>query len=314
MRSWFVVMVAQGGGLLAQTPLERVFWKPDPARWALKVEGIPGGWRRDPSVSLKFLVQDPGMPPAPPEWRSMDYWDRRRARIQLEDQAIEARVTQLLPPGSDAAWQPVSSVSEDNEGWQGEDNEGTFHWPDFARLAALKTARAELETLEAARRFELQAWFNGRPVRIQMRVGEANTLSLRSEAGENRLAFLLPGSSNETVHTWFFEGQSAPLVLRTQALEGSSYLWNLRVLDPSGKLHDLDSTSSFDWAEPGTWTVQWDSGSPTAWWEASDAEPRRVRVEATLFGGTDRERRQTFECLALPGSGLITLGSFDVEP
>jgi hypothetical protein len=314
MRRWVVVLAVHGGLALAQTPLERVFWKPDPARWTLKVEGIPGGWRRDPSVSLRITLEDPRRPVPPPEWRGMDYWDRRQARHQLEEAALEARVAQLLPPGSDSAWQSASGGEGDEDGWHGEEGEGSQPWPDVSRLAALKAARAQLEGLQEARRFDLKAWFNGRPVGINLQVGEPGTLTLRSEAGENRFAFLEPGSRKETVFTWHFEGTSAPLVVRTRALEGSPYLWNLRVLDPKGKLHDLDNASDFDWAEPGTWTVQWDSGHPSPWWDASDAVPRRIHVEATLFGGTDRERRRTFECLALPGSGLLTLGSFDVEP
>jgi len=314
MRWGLMLLVVQGGLALAQTPLERVFWKPDPARWTLKVEGVPGGWSRDPSVSLRFTVEDPGMPTPPPEWRGMDYWDRRQARHQLDEAALEARVAQLLPPGSDAAWQPVSEADEGEEGWQGEDLEASPRWPDVPRLAALKAARAELEGLHEARRLELKAWFNGRSVDLHLQLGEPVRLTLRSEAGENRFAYLEPGRSKETVITWYFEGAAAPLVVRARALDGSPYLWNLRVLDPKGKLHDLDDASRFEWAEPGTWTVQWDSGHPSIWWDASDAAPRRIQVEATLFGGTDRERRQTFECLALPGSGRLNLGSFDVEP
>jgi hypothetical protein len=39
-----------------------------------------------------------------------------------------------------------------------------------------------------------------------------------------------------------------------------------------------------------------------------------VRVEAVLDGGTDQERRWTFERLILPGAGGIVLGTFDVDP
>ena len=64
---------------------------------------------------------------------------------------------------------------------------------------------------------------------------------------------------------------------------------------------------------PGTYTIRWDAGAASRWWSDEDAAPRIVQVDVVLEGGTDRERRWRFETLVLPGTGPVTIGSFDVE-
>jgi hypothetical protein len=312
LKSWFLAGLAVAA--VAQTPRERVFWKPDPSRWSLKVEGEPGGWVTDPVVALRLTLVDPARPEPPAEWAGLDYWDRRQARQELEARALEARTVELLPEGSDAAWSPASSGWEEGEGWSAEEGAGPVGLPDLARLIALRRASAELAALHASRQIQMKAWFNGESRQMRVPLGEPWRLTLRSAAGENRLVILSPVDGSLRVFTWYHQGRNAPLAVRAEAVDGLQEVWGVRLVDGKGRLHDLEDGTAFDHPEPGTWTVQWQAGQPSRWWDASDAEPRRIRVSAVLHGGTDRERIQTFECLALPGTGLQTLGSFDVDP
>jgi hypothetical protein len=99
----------------------------------------------------------------------------------------------------------------------------------------------------------------------------------------------------------------------TQELGQRWSSWNLEVLEPGGKLATHLKEFKKSNPPPGTYTLQWNAGTPSPWWSPEDANPRSVQVEVTLDGGTDQERRWRIESLILPGSGTVLLGSFDVE-
>jgi hypothetical protein len=88
----------------------------------------------------------------------------------------------------------------------------------------------------------------------------------------------------------------------------------VRVLAPDGKLSA--ASGSYSLADPaaGTYSVTWGDyrASHSSWWSPDAAAPVAVRVEVFLDAGTDRERRQSFTALCLPGGGEVALGSFEV--
>lgn len=269
-------------GLLgAQTPPapKGPAYAPDLKQWRLEVSPALGGWSGDPRVELRIKLVDP-RDPAPPRD------------------------------------EPQPQVYEDEEGGDGP-------VPEDTRTAAeLRRERLEREA-EAARQAwrqrTLKVWFNGAALAWSIRVGTALTMELAAQNGENRLEILEPDSGLKVVRSWWVATTRTRLRVLNLRTEDDWASGSLQVQEPDGALAEggrrTPSGGMLRWSgeythdtpPPGTFTLKWTGG-----WRG--ARPARVKVEAVLDGGTDQERRWTWERLILPGAGPVTLGTFDVEP
>jgi hypothetical protein len=209
-----------------------------------------------------------------------------------------------------------------------EDYEGGYE-PDYesrtedTRTAAqLRQERLEREA-EAARQAwrqrTLKVWFNGAALTWATRVGTTLSMELTAQNGENRLEILEPDSGLKVVRSWWVS--TARTRLRVVSIQANDEYTggNLQVQEPDGALAEggrrtasggmlrWSGEYTHDTPPPGTYTLRWTNG-----WRGG--KPTRLRVEAVLDGGTDQERRWTWERLILPGAGPVTLGTFDVEP
>lgn len=252
---------------------------PDLKQWRLEVSPALGGWSGDPKVELRIKLVDP-RDPAPPRD------------------------------------EPQPQVYEDEEGGDGP-------VPEDTRTAAeLRRERLEREA-EAARQAwrqrTLKVWFNGAALAWSVRVGTALTMELAAQSGENRLEILEPDSGLKVVRSWWVSTARTRLRVLNLRTEDDWASGSLQVQEPDGALAEggrrTPSGGMLRWSgeythdapPPGTFTLKWTGG-----WRG--ARPARVKVEAVLDGGTDQERRWTWERLILPGAGPVTLGTFDVEP
>lgn len=252
---------------------------PDLKQWRLEVSPALGGWSGDPKVELRVKLVDP-RDPAPPKD------------------------------------EPRPQVYEDEEGGDGP-------VPEDTRTAAeLRRERLEREA-EAARQAwrqrTLKVWFNGAALTWSVRVGTALTMELAAQSGENRLEILEPDSGLKVVRSWWVSTARTRLRVLNLRTEDDWASGSLQVQEPDGALAEggrrTPSGGMLRWSgeythdtpPPGTFTLKWTGG-----WRGG--RPARVKVEAVLDGGTDQERRWTWERLILPGAGSVTLGTFDVEP
>ncbi|MBK9796308.1 MAG: hypothetical protein IPP58_07395 [Holophagaceae bacterium] len=162
-------------------------------------------------------------------------------------------------------------------------------------------------------------WFNGATLTWSLRVGHSLNTELKAQNGENRLEILEPDSGLRVVRSWWVS--TARTRLRVVSIQANDEYTggSLQVLEPDGAVAEggrrtasggmlrWSGEYTHDTPPPGTYTLKWMGG-----WRGG--KPARIRVEAVLDGGTDQERRWTWERLILPGAGPVTLGTFDVEP
>ena len=162
-------------------------------------------------------------------------------------------------------------------------------------------------------------WFNGATLTWSTRVGTTLSMQITAQNGENRLEILEPDSGLKVVRSWWVS--TARTRLRVVSIQANDEYTggSLQVQEPDGAVAEggrrTASGGMLRWSgeythetpPPGTYTLKWTGG-----WRG--AKPGRIRVEAMLDGGTDQERRWTWERLILPGAGPVILGTFDVEP
>lgn len=266
------------GAQKAQAP--KAAYVPDPKMWRLEVSPALGGWSSDRTVNLRIKLVDP-KDPDPPR-------DEGPARFSFDEEE-----------GGDEPSPEDTRTAE--------------------QLRQERLAREAEAARNAWRSRSLQVWFNGATLRWQASVGTTLYTELTAQNGENRLEVLEPDSGLKVVRSWWMS--TARTRLRVVSLQaGDEYAsGSLQVLEPDGALAEggrrTASGGMLRWSgeythetpPPGTYTLKWTSG-----WRGG--KPARVKVEALLDGGTDQERRWTWECLILPGAGPVTLGTFDVEP
>lgn len=250
---------------------------PDLKQWRLEVDPALGGWSGEAKVSLRIKLVDPHDPE---------------------------------PPKADAERRT--------------DDEETDEVPDRDTRTAEQLRQARLTREEAARRNAwrqrtLRVWFNGSAQTWSVRVGSSFETELTSQNGENRLEILEPDSGLRVVRSWWVSTARTRLRIMTLQASGEWVSGSLQVVEPDGLVAESGRRTAsggmlrwsgeytHDTPPPGTYTLRWTGG-----WRG--ARPARLRVEAVLDGGTDRERRWTFERLILPGAGPATLGTIDVEP
>lgn len=250
---------------------------PDLKQWRLEVDPALGGWSGEAKVSLRIKLVDPRDPEPPradPERRT--------------------------------------------------DDEDTDEVPDRDTRTAEQLRQARLAREEAARRNawrqrNLRVWFNGSAQTWSVRVGSPFETELTSQNGENRLEILEPDSGLRVVRSWWVSTARTRLRILSLQASGEWASGSLQVVEPDGLVAESGRRTAsggmlrwsgeytHDTPPPGTYTLRWVGG-----WRGG--KPARLRVEAVLDGGTDRERRWTFERLILPGAGPVTLGTIDVEP
>jgi hypothetical protein len=257
---------------------------PDLKLWRLEVSPDLGGWQADKSASLRIKLVDP-RDPKPPK-------DEATSRYDYDEEL--------------------------NRNWRYREDEE----PDTTSAADLKKARLEREAetkRNAWRQRSLKVWFNGSTLSWSARVGTTLNTELTAQNGENRLELLEPDSGLRLVRSWWVSTARTRLRVVSIQVRDEFVGGGLQVLEPDGNLAEggrrTPSGGTLRWSgeythespPPGTYTLKWTSG-----WRG--AKPARIRVEAVLEGGTDQERRWTWERLILPGAGPVTLGTFDVEP
>lgn len=278
MRRARLLASLMGTILLGQTPAPP--YQPDLRLWRLEVAPDLGGWSLDRTVSLRVKLVDP-KDPAPP----------RQA---------EAR----------------TAFDEEDEGYE---EDAPREAPTAEQLKAARLARQLEAQRNAWRNRTLKVWFNGQAMSWSVRVGSAFTQELTAQNGENRLEVVEPDSGLRVVRSWWVS--TSRTRLRVVALQppGEYLSGGLQVQEPDGALatggRRTPSGGTLRWTgeythetpPPGTYTLTW-----TAGWRGG--KPGRVTVVAVLDGGTDQERRWTWEQLILPGTGPVTLGTFDVDP
>ncbi|WLT30133.1 hypothetical protein [Geothrix sp. PMB-07] len=259
-----------------------VAYTPDLKQWRLDLSPDLGGWSSDRTVSLRIKLVDPKDPnPPKDEPRRFDY--------------------------------------EDEEGGY---DPGEGGEQDTRTAEQLKQARLDREA-EAARNAwrqrTLKVWLNGATLTWSVQVGHSTNQEITAQNGENRLEILEPDSGLRVVRSWWVSTARTRLRVVSIQAQDEYASGNLQVLEPDGAVAEggrrTPSGGMLRWSgeythetpPPGTYTLKWSGG-----WRG--AKPARVRVEALLDGGTDQERRWTWERLILPGAGPVTLGTFDVEP
>jgi hypothetical protein len=265
----------------APKPTAPSSYVPDLKNWRLELSPDLGGWSSDRTVNLRIKLVDPKDP---------------------------------NPPKDEA----VGRYAND-----GDEEDGYEPGVEDTRTAAqLRQARLEREA-EAARQAwrqrTLKVWFNGATLTWSTRVGTTLNTELTAQNGENRLELLEPDSGLRLVRSWWVSTARTRLRVVSIQVRDEFVGGGLQVLEPDGNLAEggrrTPSGGTLRWSgeythespPPGTYTLKWTSG-----WRG--AKPARIRVEAVLEGGTDQERRWTWERLILPGAGPVTLGTFDVEP
>jgi hypothetical protein len=254
---------------------------PDLKNWRLELAPDLGGWSSDRTVNVRLKLVDPNDP---------------------------------NPPKDEAAGR-YANEGDEEEGYEPEAE-------DTRTAAQLRQARLEREA-EAARQAwrqrTLKVWFNGATLTWSARVGTTLNTELSAQNGENRLEILEPDSGLRVVRSWWVS--TARTRLRVVSIQANDEYTggSLQVLEPDGAIAQggrrTPSGGMLRWSgeythdtpPPGTYTLKWSGG-----WRGG--KPARIKVEAVLEGGTDQERRWTWERLILPGAGTVTLGTFDVEP
>jgi hypothetical protein len=258
---------------------------PELKNWRLELAPDLGGWSSDRTVHLRIKLVDPKDP---------------------------------NPPKDEAA----SRYADDGDEEGGYEPETDTANGDTRTAAQLRLARLEREA-EAARQAwrqrTLKVWFNGSTLTWSARVGTTLNTELTAQNGENRLEILEPDSGLRVVRSWWVS--TARTRLRVVSIQANDEYTggSLQVLEPDGAIAQggrrTPSGGMLRWSgeythdapPPGTYTLKWTGG-----WRGG--KPARIKVEAVLEGGTDQERRWTWERLILPGAGTVTLGTFDVEP
>ncbi len=281
-----LLLLAMTSALTAQkvrkaTPPAQAAYAPDLKLWRLDVAPALGGWSSDRTVNLRIKLVDP-KDPNPPK-------DEAGARYTYDD--------------------------EDEGGY----NPGA---EDTRTAEQLRQARLEREAESARsawRQRTLKVWFNGLALTWSTRVGTSLNMELTAQNGENRLELLEPDSGLKVARSWWVS--TARTRLRVVSIQANDEYTggSLQVLEPDGALAQggrrtpsggilrWSGEYTHDTPPPGTYTLKWTSG-----WRGG--KPAHVKLEAVLDGGTDQERRWTWERLILPGAGSVTLGTFDVEP
>jgi hypothetical protein len=255
-------------------------YTPDFRAWRLEVTPALGGWSSDRTVSLAIKLVDPRDPDPPkeeaPRWGGSDEGD------------------------------------DEAEGPAGEEKTA-------AQLRQERLQREAEAARQAWRQRSLKVWFNGASMAWAVRVGTTFRTELTAQNGENRLEILEPDSGQRVVRTWWVS--TARTRLRVVSIQANDEYTGggLQVQEPDGALAQggrrTPSGGMLRWSgeythdtpPPGTYTLKWTGG-----WRGG--KPARIRVEAVLDGGTDQERRWSWERLVLPGAGPVLLGTFDVEP
>jgi hypothetical protein len=266
-------------GLQSQTPAPKIY-SPDLKLWRLEVSPDLGGWVSDSKVELRIKLVDPKDPNPPKDAQGSRY-----------------------------------SPYDEEEGYdEGGDEQKT---PDQLRRERL--AREQAERLAAWRQRTVKAWFNGVAQQWSLHVGTTFTTELAAQNGENRLEILEPDSGLRVVRSWWVSTSRTRLRILTLQSSGEYVSGSLQVVEPDGALAEggrrtasggmlrWSGEYTHDTPPPGTYTLRWTGGY-------RGGKPTRLKVEAVLDGGTDQERRWTFERLMLPGAGPVTLGTVDVEP
>jgi len=273
-------------GLVAQKaarpkPPVGASYTPDLQLWRLETTPDLGGWSSDRTVNLRVKLLDPKDPDPPKDEPARRYYD------DYEDEG-----------GYDPGGEETRTAEQ------------------------LRQARLEREA-EAARQAwrarTLKVWFNGAALSWSVRVGHTLSTELTAQNGENRLEVLEPDSGLRVVRSWWVS--TARTRLRVVSIQANDEYTggSLQVLEPDGAVAEggrrtasggmlrWSGEYTHDTPPPGTYTLKWMGG-----WRGG--KPARIKVEAVLDGGTDQERRWTWERLILPGAGPVTMGTFDVEP
>lgn len=267
-------------GLAAAPPAAVRAYRPDPARWRMEVAPELGGWLSADTINLKIKLVDPGDP---------------------------------APPRENA--DPYGMEGEDDEGEEAAPNRTPAEWK--ARLKAQRLAQAEYQRLNGWRERNLRVWFNGSERRVQVRVGYTWEETFACLNGENRLELFEPDSGLRVVRTWWAAaGRSRLQVVQIHGQDEAPD-GGLVVIEPNGDTAGnwrktpsggVCGWNSYTHANPpaGTYTLRWTGARRYG-------SPATVMVEATLDGGTERERKWRFSHLMIPGAGPATLGTVDVE-
>lgn len=255
-------------------------YAPDLKLWRLEVSPALGGWSGDRTVALKLKLVDP-KDPNPPR-------DEPQPRFFFEEDEGD-----FEPPAEDTR--------------------------TADQLRQERLAREAEAARNAWRSRTLRVWFNGAAMRWQASVGTTLHMDLTAQNGENRLEIVEPDSGLKVVRTWWVSTTRTRLRVVSVQADDEYVGGSLQVQEPDGALADggrrTPSGGTLRWSgeythdapPPGTYTLKWTGG-----WRGG--HPARLRVEAVLDGGTDQERRWTWERLILPGGGPVMLGTFDVEP
>lgn len=255
-------------------------YAPDLKLWRLEVSPALGGWSGERAVALKVKLVDPKDPSPPKDDPQPRFFDE----------------------GDDGDFEPPAEDTRSAD-----------------QLRRERLAREAEAARNAWRSRTLLVWLNGAPMRWQASVGTTLHQELAAQNGENRLEILEPDSGAKVVRTWWVSTARTRLRVVSLHPDGEWASGSLQVQEPDGALAEggrrTPSGGTLRWSgeythdapPPGTYTLKWTGG-----WRGS--RPARVRVEAILDGGTDQERRWTWERLILPGAGPATLGTFDVEP
>lgn len=253
---------------------------PDLKQWRLEVSPALGGWSGDRTVSLKVKLVDPKDPNPPKDEPQPRYFDD-------EDEGG------YEPPAEDTR--------------------------TADQLRKERLAREVEAARNAWRSRTLLVWLNGASMRWQASVGTTLNMELTAQNGENRLEILEPDSGLKVVRSWWVSTTRTRLRVVSLQVDDEYVSGNLQVQEPDGALAQggrrTPSGGMLRWSgeythdtpPPGTYALKWTGG-----WRGG--KPARVHVEAVLDGGTDQERRWTWERLILPGAGPSMLGTFDVEP
>lgn len=257
-----------------------VAYAPDLKLWRLEVSPALGGWSGERTVALKVKLVDP-KDPKPPR-------DEPQPRFFEE--------------GDEGDFEPPAEDTRTAD-----------------QLRQERLAREAEAARNAWRSRTLLVWLNGASMRWQASVGATLNMELTAQNGENRLEILEPDSGLKVVRSWWVSTTRTRLRVVSLQTSDEYVSGGLQVQEPDGALAQggrrTPSGGMLRWSgeythdtpPPGTYALKWTGG-----WRGG--KPARIHVEAVLDGGTDQERRWTWERLILPGSGPVMLGTFDVEP